>query len=127
MNSIQVFQDQENTHGMQTRGAKRADGQNQAVKRTALGQVTNLRQQPARAAKVSKALLRLCLPFFGYSHLSAIVKYDGLCIYWKLKIIIFNHASLLGLCTKSCSSYKTLVLFFLIPLQNDIEVRYVVT
>lgn len=44
---------------MQTRGAKRADGQNQAVKRTALGQVTNLRQQPARAAKVSIALLML--------------------------------------------------------------------
>ena len=95
MNSIQVFQDQENTHGMQTRGAKRADGQNQAVKRTALGQVTNLRQQPARAAKVSKALLRLCLPFFGYSHFSAIVRYDGLCIN-------FNYASLLGFCTKSC-------------------------
>lgn len=48
MNSIDA-------HGMQTRfgGAKKADGQNQAVKRTVLGQVTNLRQQPARAAKVS--------------------------------------------------------------------------
>lgn len=52
MNSMQVFQD-ENTHGMRTRnGAKRVDGVNQAQKRTALGQVTNLRQQPARAAKV---------------------------------------------------------------------------
>ena len=111
MNSIQVFQDQENTHGMQTRGAKRADGQNQAVKRTALGQVTNLRQQPARAAKVSKASFMLSSLFFGFSHLSDIVKYDWLCIFWKLKIIIFNYTSLLGLCTKSCSSYETLSCF----------------
>ena len=115
MNSIQVFQDQENTHGMQTRGAKRADGQNQAVKRTALGQVTNLRQQPARAAKVSEALFMLSLLFLDYSHLSAIVKYDGLCIYWKLKIIIFNYTSLLGLCTKSCSFNKTLSCFSRYP------------
>lgn len=50
MMSLQVFQDQENV-GVQTRnGAKKVD--TQGHKRTVLGQITNVRQQPARAVKV---------------------------------------------------------------------------
>lgn len=50
--NIPGFEDDQENNGVQTRNAaKRADNQ-AAPKRTALGQVTNLRQQPARAAKV---------------------------------------------------------------------------
>lgn len=48
--SLQVFEDQENSGVLTRNGAKRFDTQGQ--KRTALGQLTNVRQQPTRAAKV---------------------------------------------------------------------------
>lgn len=57
--NIQVYNDiadQENS-GVQTRHAsKRVDNQ-PGTKRTALGVVNNLRQQPSRAAKVSYDIL----------------------------------------------------------------------
>lgn len=67
--SLRVFQDTENQGAaMQTRNAAKqrtVAAENQAQKRTALGQLTNnVRQQPSRAAKVSRCdLTDLALPY----------------------------------------------------------------
>lgn len=75
MNSFQVYTDE--NQGVQTR-AKRADGQ-AAQKRTALGQLTNVRQQPARAAKVPLFLDSFCLIVYCVSVSLRILQSAGVC------------------------------------------------